>query len=183
MSFPKRQPRERFTVDFAFAKPAPRVKAKPEPKKRAPIAWHSAKRIEREAVFKPYQDWLHASGAQCVVCGTSINIQGSHVGIGGVGLKHGSAADQIRMCGARGRRIGCHAEWEQYRGFFAGWTDERRQTWSKAQRVCSWEAFRDWAGGVIAKAVTANVPNAEIEPLIACDEAIGLMVAWIGAAA
>lgn len=177
MSFQRRTQREHFTAELMFPKPAPRVKEKPEPKKRSRIAWRSPKRIERESVFKPYQAWLHGAGALCVVCGTSINIQGSHVGIGGAGLKHGSTADQIRMCGTRGRQIGCHAQWEQYKGFFEGWTTDRRQIWSAAQRIVSWEAFRDWAGGEIAKAVTAGVPNAEIEPLIACDEAIGTQIA------
>jgi len=70
VSFARRQTRERFTSDFAFAKPAPRVKAKPEPKKRKPIAWRSPKRIQREAVYGPFQEWLNGQGAFCVVCGT-----------------------------------------------------------------------------------------------------------------
>lgn len=110
------------------------------------IKHRSPRRREREKVFDPYVTWLHAPGGVCVVCGETRNLQGSHVGIGGAGLKHGRACDMVRMCGTLGRREGCHQQWEQRKGRFDGWSFDEREQASIAWRVLHWEAFLDWAG-------------------------------------
>lgn len=62
----------------------------------------------------------------CCVCGTTRNIEASHVALSadqkGVGIKV-PHAQRVPHCG--GPR-GCHAAWEQRKGRFAGFTREQR---------------------------------------------------------
>lgn len=107
--------------------------------RRSPIRRRSPRRIEREAVFRPYVDWLHAVGGLCVVCLSPVNIQGSHVGEGGMGQKRGTAADMVRMCGPRGND--CHAQWEQRKLYFRDWDRGRRREAARLWRLDSWREY------------------------------------------
>lgn len=111
--------------------------------RRSRIRWKPPRRRAKEAVFDPYVHWLtNEPNASCVVCGTTQNIQGSHVGIGGMGLKHGRACDMVRMCGPGGND--CHGQWEQKKLYFApenGWTWERRRTVARQWRLKSWHDY------------------------------------------
>lgn len=78
---------------------------------------HQAANVEHQ----DYVRWLHAQ--PCAACGYRGGaIQAAHVGRGGTGMKHGSDAEVIPLCGPRWRsgRIvpGCHAEHDQLRGQF-----------------------------------------------------------------
>lgn len=96
-----------------------------------------------------YVRWVHEQ--PCAACGSRQNIQAAHVGQGGMGMKHGSDAEVIPLCGprwvdeevSRGHsgvtyRLqavarGCHAEHDQYDGFFKGWKLSRRREWDETQ--------------------------------------------------
>lgn len=122
-----------------FSKEARQLRAKNPMRRRAP------RRIAREAVFKPYVEWLHRRA--CVTCGTHTNIQGSHVGNGGTGQKRGGAEDQVPMCGPRAGGVveGCHAEWGGYYGRFAKKTRAWRMVAAFGWRVDCWRDFLTWA--------------------------------------
>ena len=183
MSFQRREPRANPTEGFRFAKPTRAPKDKPE-KQRKAMRRNQARRVVRESVFKPYQDWLHADGAVCVVCGESITerIQGAHVGQGGTGKTHGSIADTIRLCADSSRGPGCHTQHDRngtLPGFFHLWSRARFRAWDVEQRLVHWEAFRAWAGIEIERLRPADEPGTAVElaRIVACDEAIANCVA------
>lgn len=124
------------------------------------------KRIAREAVFKPYVEWLFAPGGVCIVCGTTKNLQGSHVGDGGTGQKRGRACDMVRMCGPGGND--CHGQWGERRGCFDGWTRDARGRAAATWRVVHWEAFVSWVGIELTHGYTPT----ETAALLACEVAI-----------
>lgn len=97
------------------------------------------RRLEREAVFSPYVAWLHAVGALCVVCMSPVNIQGSHVGEGGMGQKRGKTCDMVRMCGPGAND--CHAQWEQRKLYFRDWGWDRRREAARLWRLGSWREY------------------------------------------
>jgi hypothetical protein len=85
-----------------------------------------------------YVRWVHEQA--CAACGSRQNIQAAHVGQGGMGIKHGSDAEVIPLCGPHGFPVasagmvrGCHAEHDQYDGFFKGWKLSRRREWDETQ--------------------------------------------------
>lgn len=109
--------------------------------RRSRMKRNPPRRRAREAVFDPYVAWLH-SGGNCVVCGTTQNIQGSHVGSGGTGQKRGRACDMVRMCGPGGND--CHSQWEQRRLYFSltnAWDAQRRATAARQWRLKSWNDY------------------------------------------
>jgi hypothetical protein len=116
-------------------------------------------------MYEPYVAWLHEQ--PCVVCGTRQNIQGSHVGVGGMGLKHGSAADMVPMCGPRSTpglywmtiMQGCHAQWEQYLQ-----SRDDRINLARHWRLGAWRAFFSYI---------SSLPVVMPEER-ACAEAIGM---------
>ena len=83
------------------------------------------KHQERNAEHADYIAWLHTQ--PCAACGTRQNIQAAHVGRGGTGMKHGSDAECIPLCGLRfydwglprASYIGCHAAHDQRTGRFS----------------------------------------------------------------
>lgn len=117
--------------------------------KRSPLRRRRPRRIGRESVFAPYVAFIHRLGASCVVCGTTVNIQGSHVGQGGMGMKHGKAADMVPMCGPGAN--GCHQQWEERRLYFRDWPEEQRRRFSLDWRVSQWRRY------------VAQAPLAEVE--------------------
>jgi hypothetical protein len=171
MSFSRRQPFANPTAGFAFAKPTR------EPKEPSYPHWKPPGRVASDVVFRPYVDWLHADGAFCVVCGTEITerIQGAHVGQGGTGKKHGSAADMIRLCGDRPGKRGCHSQHDAngtMEGFFHLWSRARLRAWDREQRLAHWDAFRDFAGMVTRVGIVAAGVKGTIYQWIECDAAI-----------
>jgi len=183
MSFPRRQARPNPTVGFAFEKPT-RQPVENKAQQRRSLRSETPRRVERESVFRPYVDWLHADGAVCVVCGESITerIQGAHVGQGGTGKTHGSIADTIRLCGDRPGRKGCHAQHDAngtMPGFFHLWSRVRLRDWDHEQRLAHWEAFRAWAGlelQALAEANDQDLIASSAKALMECDEAISVRI-------
>lgn len=180
MSFPRRQDRPNPTVGFAFEKPT-RQPVDNKAQQRRSVRSETPRRVERESVFRPYVDWLHADGAVCVACGESITerIQGAHVGQGGTGKTHGSIADTIRLCADNSRGPGCHTQHDRngtLPGFFHLWSRARFRDWDREQRLAHWEAFRSWAGSAIARNVLDSNETTDIGSLIACDEAIAARI-------
>jgi|SRR6185295_16027854 len=197
MSFARKEPRENLTAALAFPrptrkqKPPKRLRARqPEPGeapkfstlargKRMKRNWKTKQQV-RESVFAPYERWLTSDGAFCAVCGTSQNIQGAHVGVGGMGMRNGTAADKIRMCGQRLGDVGCHARFDQT---MRPWTKASKAVFSRHQRLAHWAAFRAWAG-VGLKRLAAMVLDGDrpdeagmiAHELIACDEAIAARI-------
>jgi len=197
MSFARKAQRENHTAALAFPRPTRKQKTpKPLRARRPPPGEKSkfstlarGKRMKRnrktkqqlrEAVFAPYERWLTSDGAFCVVCGTPENIQGAHVGVGGMGLRNGTAADKIRMCGPRLGEIGCHARYDQTK---RPWTKASRAVFSRHQQLAHWAAFRAWAGIELAR-MAASSPwlyhreevSRSAKELIACDEAIAARI-------
>jgi hypothetical protein len=140
-----------------------------KPMRRTWMKRKPARRLSRERAYKPYVEWLHGAGAVCIVCGSPRNIQGSHVGIGGMALRDGSPADMVRMCGPRYRRLGCHDQWGGRNGRFAGWSDADRDESSRGWRLLHWEAFTAWVGVEVAR---RDVDPAHAARLVACEELI-----------
>lgn len=138
---------------------------------RATIKAKAPRRIEEEKIFAPYVLWLHGQGAVCVVCGTSINIQGAHVARSlGTGRKHGLACDMVRLCSIRGKRLGCHEQLDRHTGIFEGWSDSDREAASRTWRLLHWSGFIAWIGAVLERGL---VDAEEAEKLVACEQAIG----------
>jgi len=197
MSFARKEPRENHTAALAFPRPTRQPKPPKPLRARRPTPGEKpkfstlarGKRMKRnlktkqqlrEAVFVPYEHWLTSDGASCAICGTSYNIQGAHVGLGGMGLRNGTAADKICMCGPRLGEIGCHARFDQTK---RPWTKAARAVFSRHQRLAHWAAFRAWAGielKRLADMVLAGDSPDEAgrigRELIACDEAISARI-------
>lgn len=99
--------------------------------------WHQVK----NAQHAEYVRWVHAQ--PCAACGYEGEaIQAAHVGVGGVGLKHGDDDKAIPLCGphltnwwqvASTTVPGCHADHDQCRGQFRLMTREQRQRWDADQ--------------------------------------------------
>lgn len=191
MSFARKEPRANPTEGFRFAKPSrapkapkqlrPRQAAPGEPRKFSTLSRTRMKRNPktkqqlREVVFAPYERWLLADGARCVVCGTPENIQRAHVGIGGMGMKNGTAADKIRLCGPHLGDIGCHARFDQTA---RPWTRATKAIFARHQRLAHWEAFLGWAGIEIHR-LSLNGDD-DVHALIDCDAMIAACVARLG---
>lgn len=107
-----------------------------------------------------------------MVCGTHTNIQGSHVGQGGMGEKRGGAEDQVPMCGIRaaGAVDGCHQQWGGYYGRFAGKTRTWRMVAAWKWRRDCWRDFLAWARIEVKK---PELDGDGIEELESCAAAIG----------
>lgn len=147
-----------------------RLLTRGKPMARSRIRWKPARRIAKEVVFAPYVAWLHADGAVCIACGTPINIQGAHsTRARGTGLKHGKACDMVRLCGIRGKRLGCHQQFDQRVGRFFGWSNEKREEAARGWRLVHWDAFSAWVGVEVAR---KDVDQAEATRLVECEEAI-----------
>jgi hypothetical protein len=92
---------------------------------------------------RPYVEWLHTQ--PCCACRTWQNIQAAHVGVGGMGLKHGDDDCAIPLCGPRwldGRVLeGCHAQHDQRKGRFSldEYTRAHLQEWD-AQQIANHRA-------------------------------------------
>jgi hypothetical protein len=95
------------------------------------VTKHQARNVDHQE----YVRWIHAQ--PCAMCGARENIQAAHVGRGGTGMKHGSDAEVIPLCGPRwapGTVIpGCHAEHDQFRGAFKDWKLSRWRAWNDLQ--------------------------------------------------
>jgi hypothetical protein len=101
------------------------------------------KHQERNQEHAEYLAWIHTR--PCAACGTRKNIQAAHVGRGGVGMKHGSDAETIPLCGPRMMAgefhgepqfysvQGCHADHDQCRGQFRLMTRAQRRAWDAHQ--------------------------------------------------
>lgn len=98
--------------------------------KGEPVTKHQ----ERNQEHAEYLAWVHTR--PCAACGTRKNIQAAHVGRGGMGMKHGSDAEVIPLCGPHWDDVGssamladftyypkvlqgCHSEHDQRSGRFA----------------------------------------------------------------
>jgi hypothetical protein len=113
-----------------------------------------------------YLAWIHDQ--PCCVCGTMQNIEAAHVGQGGVGMKHGSDAEVIPLCGPhlvfdgeREKKVkgvvyvvtdshiarGCHAEHDQFTGYFKGWKLSRRREWDEQQVAIHRGRFEAFSAG------------------------------------
>lgn len=198
MSFARKEPRENYTAALAYPKPT-RVPGEPKqlrPRRAAPgeapkfSTLSRGKRMKRnlrtkqqlrETVFAPYERWLTADGAVCAVCGTSENIQGAHVGISGMGMRNGTAADKIRLCGPRIGEIGCHARFDQT---VHPWNRTNKAVFSRHQRAVHWRAFRAWTGIEINRLQRLENwigPGSTIlRGVLACDAAIAECLERIG---
>jgi hypothetical protein len=93
--------------------------------KRSPIRRRKRTKHQLANVdHREYIAWVHTQ--PCAACGTRQNIQAAHVGRGGMGIKHGSDAEVIPLCGPRAWNLpasrlsydGCHAEHDQLKGHF-----------------------------------------------------------------
>lgn len=160
---------QRFTPlgpkTFAEAKEKARALRRTGMRRRPP------RRIDEEKIFAPYVKWLHGTGAVCVVCGTSINIQGAHVARSrGTGRKHGLACDMVRLCTIRGQRLGCHEQFDRRRGTFLGWSEADRQAASRTWRLLHWSGFIAWVGTVLERQL---FDQEEAAKLVECEAAIG----------
>lgn len=88
-----------------------------------------------------YIAWIHTQ--PCAACGTRQNIQAAHVGRGGMGMKHGSDAEVIPLCGPRVvfeaffsiTYGGCHADHDQLKGSF-----RIVLNWSSRASIRDWDA-------------------------------------------
>ncbi len=92
--------------------------------KRSPIKRRARTKHQLANVeHREYVAWVHTQ--PCAACGTRQNIQAAHVGRGGMGMKHGSDAEVIPLCGPRFCECGCeetingcHAQHDQRFGRF-----------------------------------------------------------------
>lgn len=109
--------------------------------KRSPIKRRSrTKHQERNEEHREYVQWVHTQ--PCAACGTRQNIQAAHVGRGGTGMKHGSDAEAIPLCGPHGvadigmitnvTYCGCHVQHDEYFGRFR-WPRLRLRAWDELQ--------------------------------------------------
>jgi hypothetical protein len=99
----------------------------------------SPRRLTRKGADRPYIAWLHTQ--PCVLTGLLSNwsggIQASHIRRQtGLGLKppDRQALPMLRSV---------HEDWEQRKGFFRGWDDQRRWAWAEpliAEHVARYEA-------------------------------------------
>jgi hypothetical protein len=97
------------------------------------------KHQERNVEHAEYLSWVHTQ--PCAVCGTRQAIQAAHAGQGGTGMKHGSDAEVIPLCGphwdgvvaAEGMVPGCHAEHDGFSGHFKGWKMFEYRRWNDHQ--------------------------------------------------
>jgi hypothetical protein len=106
----------------------------------------SRRSLNRTLAAALYVRWVH--GRPCVLDAAHAcagPIQQSHGrnldGPTGMGRKE-SDFDSVPMC------RGCHEQWEQYKGAFAGWTREQRRLWMQAQIVIEHAEF-ELSGGVL----------------------------------
>lgn len=123
---------------------------KRSPMKRRRRTKHQLANVEH----REYLAWIHTQ--PCAACGTRQNIQAAHVGRGGMGMKHGSDAEVIPLCGPRwvplgigGAMVngveyvttshamvqGCHADHDQLNGHFSVGTN-----WSSRDAIRQWDA-------------------------------------------
>lgn len=118
-------------MSLARYTPLRRVK----PMRRTWMRKRAPKRLARRAADAPRLNYIRAMS--CIACGRHGPCEASHVTTGpnvkGTGMKV-SDRSVVPHCG--GPR-GCHAQWEQRRGRFAGWTREER-----------WEQARAWVVAV-----------------------------------
>jgi hypothetical protein len=130
---------------------------KRSPLKRGPMPRRRrTKHQEANVEHAEYLTWIHDQ--PCCVCGTMQNIQAAYVGQGGTGMKHGSDAETIPLCGphgfpvaAAGTARGCHAEHDQFTGYFKGWKLSRRREWDEQQVAIHRGRFEASAGrGAVA---------------------------------
>ena len=72
-------------------------------------------------MHRGYVAWV--ASQPCCSCGTRTNVQVAHVGQGGTGMKHGSDAETIPMCGPHWLDNvmieGCHVSHDQRKGRFS----------------------------------------------------------------
>lgn len=110
--------------------------------KRSPIRKRRRTKHQLANVdHREYVEWCHTQ--PCAACGTRQNIHAAHVGRGGMGMKHGSDAEVIPLCGANGSSFGlpgCHADHDQYHGRFGGEFYETDAEWRARRRA--WDAHQ-----------------------------------------
>lgn len=115
------------------------------------------KHQERNAQHRDYVAWVHTQ--PCASCGmtasphpTLNHIQAAHVGRGGMGMKHGSDAEVIPLCGPMSyglfTTMGCHAEHDQRDGRFSSkaMTKDALREWNAEQvRIhrARWQIFTE----------------------------------------
>jgi hypothetical protein len=109
--------------------------------KRSPIRRRRrTKHQENNVQHAEYLHWVHSQ--PCAGCGyVGEAIQAAHVGQGGTGLKHGSDAETIPLCGPRRVEwqlggtdyVGCHFHHDNCSGQFRLFTREQRRTWDADQ--------------------------------------------------
>lgn len=74
--------------------------------KRSPIRRRRrTKHQERNLEHRAYVEWIHTQ--RCAACGSRQNIHAAHVGRGGTGMKHGTDAETIPLCGPHLCPCGC----------------------------------------------------------------------------
>ena len=83
---------------------------------------------------REYLAWIHTQ--RCCGCGGDFlpeAIQAAHVGRGGMGMKHGSDAETIPLCGPGAND--CHADHDQRRAGFSSefMTREQLRAWDAHQ--------------------------------------------------
>lgn len=114
--------------------------------KRSPIRRRArTKHQEANVQHREYVAWIHTQ--PCAACGTRQAIQAAHVGQGGMGMKHGSDAECIPLCGPRtthghngvySKTIdGCHQQRDQYKGQFSVGVN-----WSSRTAIRAWDAHQ-----------------------------------------
>lgn len=85
---------------------------------------------------KEYKAWLHTEA--CVWTGYEGElIQAAHMGEGGMGQKKGTWFEAVPM------RFDVHADWDQRKGDFDGWSDEKRRAYGDhwiAKTKAAWNA-------------------------------------------
>ena len=163
----------------AFPKPSPRVKVRAGLRRGGRIQARAPRRRERDRIFDPYVAWLHRRA--CVACGTHTNIQGSHVGSGGMGQKRGGAEDMVPMCGPRAAGVvdGCHAEWGGSYGRFAKKTRSWRMVAAWGWRRDCWRGFLKWVRIEMGK---PDYDRDDIEVFEVCEAAITVALARLAPA-
>jgi hypothetical protein len=86
-----------------------------------------------------YLAWVHTQ--PCAACGTHQNIQAAHVGQGGMGMKHGTDAEVIPLCGPHDEYsadaialiTGCHIQHDQFLGRWKNMKLGAYREWNELQ--------------------------------------------------
>lgn len=142
--------------------------------KRSPLRRRArTKHQAANAEHAEYLFWVHQQ--PCAACGARQAIQAAHVGQGGTGMKHGSDAETIPLCGPHwvtnddaivvdllacevippaGHRLlarevvpGCHAEHDGFFGHFKGWKLADYRKWNDHQIAVHRGLFEARAAG------------------------------------